>query len=506
MDYIEALDLYTVRTYDSWRDNLSFESLMEEHSARIGKEYVPAEDRRGLPVRLPEARRAELIQAARRHIPLGVSFSPSALRMHLVPTEEYIPSQSYYAIWDGRGARTEIYNLPAGTAGPSYCRKESIDYAAPGMWGICDTLDAELIETFLKEGYGEDADVSAAVDARDEELLDLYRRYEVPISPKRVIDGSQYIHPCRGGFEIIVPDGVVAISERAFGSERMTMAEWLPDVPKWLGIGGLSRDDLVTFGVRDLRCKRIILPDSLRFIDARAFEGVQVEDVVVPPSVEYVGPGAFYGAKRVTVYDTISPEARPADEIFDLYDGIPNSSIGWLGLKPGSYCTLGISKAKMADFEVIVRSADSDEVLFRVYMPFCQMEDKSSGWKTTGGVREHYLGIASMFASSWGRGASFAFSRVDGMFDRLPNQRAKLKTAINRLAYPIDLPREKRERYEAYVARNARRAVAIMAEDDEVDELRELEHLLVKSRNLASLIEACAKARRMRSYLKKLAR
>lgn len=104
-----------------------------------------------------------------------------------------------------------------------------------------------------------------------------------------------------------------------------------------------------------------------------------------------------------------------------------------------------------------------------------------------------------------GRGASFAFSRLDAMFDRSPNQRAKLKTAINRLAYPVDLPRETRERCEAYVARNARRAVAIMAEDDEADELRALEHLLVKGRNLASLIEVCAKARRMRSYLKRLA-
>lgn len=180
MDYIEAPDLYTVRTYDSWRDSLSYESMMEEHSARIGKEYVPAEDRRGLPHRLSDRRRSELMEAARQHLPLGASFSPSILRKHLVPTEEYIPSQSYYSIWDGRGSCTEIYNLPAGTAGPRYCREESIDYAAPGMWGICDTLDAELIETFLKEGYDEDADVSAAVDAGDEELLDLYRRYGVP--------------------------------------------------------------------------------------------------------------------------------------------------------------------------------------------------------------------------------------------------------------------------------------------------------------------------------------
>lgn len=374
------------------------------------------------------------------------------------------------------------------------------------MWGICDTLDAELIETFLKEGYDEDADVSAAVDASDEELLNLYRRYGVPISSKRVIDSSHYIHPCRGGFVIIVPDGVVAISERAFGSLRMTMAEWLPDVPKWLDIGGFSRDDLVTFGVRDLCCKRIILPESLRYIESRAFEGVQVEDVVVPPSVEYVGPGAFYGAKRVTVYDTISPEARPADEIFDLYDGMPNSPIGWLGLKPRDACMLGIRRAEMADFEVIVRSAASDEVLHRVYMPFGQMMNETTGWGYARVVKERYLGVASMFASSWGRGASFAFSRLDGMYERMPNQRTKLKTAINRLVYPVDLSDETREQYEAYVARNARRAVAIMAEDDEIEALHALEHLVVKKRNLQALIEVCGKARRMRSYLKRLVR
>lgn len=501
MDYIEAPNLYSVCTYDEWW-NCHRYGEGRALSSSSGSTF--ASERHGLPDRLSDEHRSELIGAARQHLPLGASFSPSILRKHLAPTEEYIPSQSYYAIWDGRGARTEIYNLPAGTAGPSYCRQESVDYAAPGMWGICDTLDAELIETFLKEGYDEDADVSAAVDASDEELLNLYRRYGVPISPKRVIDGSHYIHPCRGGVEIIVPDGVVAISERAFGSLRMTMAEWLPDVPKWLDIGGLSRDDLVTFGVRDLRCKRIILPESLRYIESRAFEGVQVEDVVVPPSVEYVGPGAFYGAKRVTVYDTISPEARPADEIFDLYDGMPNSPIGWLGLKPRDACMLGIRRAEMADFEVIVRSAASDEVLHRVYMPFGQMMNETTGWGYARVVKERYLGVASMFASSWGRGASFAFSRLDGMYERMPNQRTKLKTAINRLVYPVDLSDETREQYEAYVARNARRAVAIMAEDDEIEALHALEHLVVKKRNLQALIEVCGKARRMRSYLKRL--
>lgn len=503
VDGIEAPDLYTVRTYDAWK---SEQNLARALDALSPSGRARAEDRRGLPGHLPDAYRAELMDAARRHLPLGRSASRSALRKHLVPIEDQASSLSCYVLWGGRSDRTEIYNVPAGTAEASCCRTESMDYAAPGMWGVCDTLDAELIETFLAEGYGAEADVSAAVDAGDEGLLDVFRCHGVSLSPKRVIDGSRYIRPCRGGFEIDVPDGVVAVSERAFGAGRLAMADWDPDVPKWLCAGSVDEHESVAFAPRELRCKRIKLPDSLRYIGPRAFEGVLVEDVVVPPSVEYIGPGAFCGAKRVTVFDTVSPEAYPAENIVDVSDGIPNAPLGWMGLKPMECAPFCIVNVYLADIEVIVRSAASGEMRYRVYLPLGQMRNESMHARYPGTVLERYQGIASVLVSSWGRGASFAFPRLDTLFDRLPHQRAKLKTAINRLAYPVDLPRETRERYEAYVARNARRAVAIMAEDDEVDELRALEHLLVKGRNLAPLIEACAKARRMRSYLKKLAR
>ena len=248
------------------------------------------------------------------------------------------------------------------------------------------------------------------------------------------------------------------------------------------------------------------MPDTLRYIGPSAFEGVLAEDVVLPPSVAYIGPGAFFGDMRVPVFDSVSPEAYPAEDIVDVSNGIPNAPLGWIGIRPMECAPLCIANAYLADFEVIVRSAASGEVRYRVYLPLGQMRNESVHARYPGTVLERYQGIASVLVSSWGRGASFAFSRLDAMFDRLPNQRAKLKTAINRLAYPVDLPRETRERYEAYVVRNARRAVAIMTEDDEVDELRALEHLLVKGRNLASLIEVCAKARRMRSYQNKLAR
>lgn len=273
MDCIEAPNLYTVRTYDSWASEGSLKRALEDVSPTRHAQAVRAEDRRGLPGRLPDAYRAELMEAAHRHLPLCNSVSRSALRKHSVPIEDQVSSQSCYVLWGGRSARTEIYNVPAGTAESSCCRTESMDYAAPGVWGVCDTLDTEPIEVFLSEGYGAEADVSAALDAGDEELLSLYRCYGVSLSPKRVIDGSRHIRPCRGGFEIDVPDGVVAISERAFGAGRLAMANWGSDVPKWLCAGGACEHESVAFAPRELRCKRIKLPDSLRYIGPRAFGG-----------------------------------------------------------------------------------------------------------------------------------------------------------------------------------------------------------------------------------------
>ena len=140
-----------------------------------------------------------------------------------------------------------------------------------------------------------EADVSAAVDAGDEELLDVFRRYGVSLSPKRVIDGSRYIRPCRGGFEIDVPDGVVAISERAFGSGRLAMANWGSDVPKWLCAGGVDEHESVAFAPREVRCKRITLPDSLRYIGPRAFEGCLRRTSFCHRRLHTSGRGRFTG-------------------------------------------------------------------------------------------------------------------------------------------------------------------------------------------------------------------
>lgn len=241
-------------------------------------------------------------------------------------------------------------------------------------------------------------------------------------------------------------------------------------------------------------CTKIELPETLRYIGRRAFSGVQMESVVIPKSVQNIGVGAFYGAKRITVYDTISPDAVRASSREDSPNGVPNSSIGWLGIDFNG-TVFAIWNASYSDFEVIVRSAKTDEVLYRVYMPIRSFAGPSG---SLGNVKGR---LAATLVSSWGKHASFAFERLDDMFDELPNQYAKLKTAINRLAYPVDLEPGMREVYEEYLRRNAKRAIATMAEDDEVDELRAIASVLVTKANRKKLADACTEAPHMREYL-----
>lgn len=219
-----------------------------------------------------------------------------------------------------------------------------------------------------------------------------------------------------------------------------------------------------------------------------------MESVVIPKSVQNIGVGAFYGAKRITIYDTMSPDAVEANSCEDSPNGVPNSSIGWLGIDFNG-TVFAIWNASYSDFEVIVRSAKTDEVLYRVYMPIRSFAGPSG---SLGNVKGR---LAATLVSSWGKHASFAFERLDEMFDELPNQSAKLKTAINRLAYPVDLEPGMREVYEEYLRRNAKRAIAAMAEDDEVDELRAIASVLVTKANRKKLADACAEAPHMREYL-----
>lgn len=444
-----------------------------------------------------ESARDLLLRAAREGAELGPSRSSSEFYVRLSPT-----GKAAACVVVDEGARGWAGARIMRPGDPLYlpsCEVERFERDAPGMWGVCDTLDDELIEAFLAAGHAGEADASAAVDAGRDDLLSLYRLYGAPLEPRRIIDGARYVHGRRGrAFEIVVPEGIEEIGPLAFGSGRIALGRWDKKIPRHLTVAG-SADDPVIIGGPIRRCVRIDLPQSLRAIGPRAFRGVTVDEVTVPSSVEYVGIGAFSGARRIIVHDTISPEAYPAGSCLDVSRGIPNSPVGWLGVDPGDLAVLSIANARRSDFEVTVRSARGGETLYRVHMPL------GGGVRGRGASGKIELEVAATLVSSWGRGASFAFPRLDALFERLPGQRARLKAAINRLVYPVDLPTEVRGRYRDYVGRNARRAVALMAEDDDVGALLALEDLVVRPRTRKALAELCGGAPRMWEHLENLA-
>lgn len=439
-----------------------------------------------------------LLRSARDGAELGPSRSRSPLYVRLSPTGKE-PTPTVIVDEGARGGMRARLLLPDDPLYPPSCKAERFERSAPGMWGVCDTLDAELIEAFLSAGRAAEADVSAAVDACRDDLLPLYRLYGAPLEPRRVIDGTRYVHGHRGRvMDIVVPEGIEEIGPLAFGEGRIVLGAWGDRIPRHLSRAG-SEDDPVIIGGPIRRCSRISLPQTLRAIGPCAFRGVAVDEVVIPSSVEFLGVGAFSGARRIVVYDTISPDAYPAESCLDTSRGTPNSAVGWLGVDPRDLTAPNIADARCSDFEVVVRSARTGETLYRVFMPLGGGV-RRRGWP---GKIEHE--VAATLVSSWGRGASFAFARLDVLFDRLPDQRARIKTAIDRLLYPLDLLSGARGCYRDYIARNARRAVALMAEDDDVAALRTLEDLVVRPRSRPRLIELCEGAPRMREHLEGLA-
>lgn len=174
-------------------------------------------------------------------------------------------------------------------------------YAPPGMWGVCDTLDAELIEAYLAAGYVDDVDPSAAIEAGRDDILELYRRYGASCKPKRIIEGSRYIKKWRArqqSGEIRIPRGVEMVSEGA--SE----------------IGPLA--------CRGTQARGIVLPNSLEVIYQGAFLGASGWLVHIPAGVRHIAPGAFCPSWKQEVDASWRPcyfRVDSANERFLALDG-----------------------------------------------------------------------------------------------------------------------------------------------------------------------------------------
>ena len=269
--------------------------------------------------------------------------------------------------------------------------------------------------------------------------------------------GKGTFQECDNLTSVTIPDSVTSIGSSAFKSCSNLKNVTIPDSVTNIGSSAF------------FYCKNLIsvtIPDSVTSIGDSAFEGCNFSSFTVPKTVKKVGKSSFRGCKEITVYDSIDPDAKPCKSHSDKYGGSPNSLLGSVV----NYKT----HDNWLNYEVTVRSAQTDEIKYKVWM----------GGDCTQGEYCYTL------ASSWGRNATFNFNAVDEFFPKIKGMYHKIKVAMNRLRYPVDLTDEQKEIYRSYIVRSAKNAVKLCIDTDDMELLLSCEPLgIIKKNNIDELLE-----------------
>lgn len=178
--------------------------------------------------------------------------------------------------------------------------------------------------------------------------------------------------------------------------------------------------------------------------------------VTIPKNISNISMGICFGKKVISVYDTITPNTFGT---LNTFNGLPNSNVGWIAIKPNPGYILSISE-RNSDWEphtIIVRSSETDQIKYKVWM------------NREGEPREYYCRLAS----SWGDRASFDFSNVDKEFKSLKRLEDKARYALYRLQYPYELSNERKSVFGKYLVKNTIGVIDYCISEKDVDLLKE---------------------------------
>lgn len=265
-------------------------------------------------------------------------------------------------------------------------------------------------------------------------------------------DGQKLIAAPSGLISSTIPDGVTEIGERAF-----SLCTGLIDV---------------------------IIPEGVTDIGAYAFDGVEFSKVSLPKSLRNIGISAFAGTKEIEIYDSIDPEAEPADASIDPINGIANSNVGWIGIQHDreyrEYTMCAASPdSSWIDHWIIVYSAETGNIKFKVWM--CGEHQ----------TREVYCTLAS----SWGKNATFAFKALDALFPKMKNLSDKIKVSLSRLKYPIELTDGAERMYQNYLKRTGARMIPQLISEGDLESIQSIsEYKAFTISNISGFIEASVAA------------
>lgn len=294
---------------------------------------------------------------------------------------------------------------------------------------------------------------------RENGILFAYKGKEnilsIPDSVTNIGDDAFYKCKCLTG--ITIPNSVISIGYNAFeGCVNLTSIT-IPD-------SVTSIDDYAFYGCDNLTS--VTIPDSVTSIGNSAFESCPLSSVTIPKTVKKIGQESFRGCKEITVYDSIDPDAKPCKRHLDACNGEPNSLLGAIV----NYSLI----SDWLDYEITVRSAKTNEIKYKVWMG----ADKTQ--------RSYYCTLKS----SWGRNATFNFNAVDEFFPKIKGVYHKIKVAMNRLRYPVDLTDEQKEMYSSYIVHSAKNAVKLCIDTDDMELMLDLEQFgVIKKSNIDELLE-----------------
>ena len=256
---------------------------------------------------------------------------------------------------------------------------------------------------------------------------------------------------------ISIPDLVTSICNSVFAKCNNLTSVTIPDSVTSISDSAFESCSNLT---------SVTIPNSVTSIGDSAFEGCNFSSFTVPKTVRKVGKSSFCQCKEITVYDSIDPDAKPCKSHSDKYGGSPNSLLGSIV----NYKT----HDNWLDYEVTVRSAQTDEIKYKVWMG----ADRTQG--------EYCYTLAS----SWGRNATFNFNAVDEFFPKIKGVYHKIKVAMNRLRYPVDLTDEQKEMYRSYIVHSAKNAVKLCIDTDDIELLLSCKPLgIIKKNNIDELLE-----------------
>ena len=249
----------------------------------------------------------------------------------------------------------------------------------------------------------------------------------LPNSVRKI--GSSAFAYCTSLKKIVFPEGLEIIDKNAFSDcTNLRTVVWSQKLKK-------IKDE----AFKNTSLSSLDLPETLEHIGSEAFAETKLKSVTIPKSVRTLGWGAFSCTPEITVFDTIDPCSKNAESGIDTSSGRPNSLVGYVGMGPAWAMWECAANHRWADYTIVVRSAETEEVKYKVWMG----ADSSQ--------REYYC----FLSSAWGHNATFAFEWLDKFFPKIRGNAHKLQVAKYRLENPVRLSDAARDIYESFVKKHS---------------------------------------------------